>query len=92
MTPRQIELARHALGLPNRNRRSYRKHFVAGPGHADYAEWQSMVAGGFATHRTGGPLSRGDDVFVLTPEGALAALQEREYLSDTDFPGGRTTP
>ncbi len=42
MTENQIELGRHALGLPNKERTSYRNHFCAGPGHTDYPEWMAM--------------------------------------------------
>ena len=35
MSAAQIELARHALGLPNKMRMSYRNRFVAGHGHVD---------------------------------------------------------
>ena len=48
MTPRQIELARHALGLRPGCLVSYRNRFLAGPGHPDYADWQAMVAAGQA--------------------------------------------
>lgn len=35
MTPEQIELARHALGLTNGRRQSCRNLFATGPGHSD---------------------------------------------------------
>lgn len=44
LTPAQRELARHALGLPNDRKRSYRNRFIASKGHADFAEWEVMVA------------------------------------------------
>lgn len=86
MTPEQIELARHALGLPNSRRTSYRNHFVTGAGCDDYAEWQAMVAAGFAKRRAGNQLSGGDDVFWLTEAGAKTALLPREHLDREDFP------
>lgn len=51
MTPEQVELARHALGLPNASGQSYRNHFVCGPGHSDFDNWQAMVATGEARAR-----------------------------------------
>jgi hypothetical protein len=39
LTPRQIELARHALGLPNQYKKSYRNRFVAGGNHPDQNDW-----------------------------------------------------
>jgi hypothetical protein len=85
MTPEQVELARHALGLPNRRRQSYRNHFVAGEGHSDYAAWCDMVEKGFARGRTGSPLSGGDPVFWLTMAGASLALRRGERLDPDDF-------
>lgn len=86
MTRGQIQLARHALGLPNRWRTSYRNHFVAGPGHADYAGWCAMVAAGLARRRQGSPLTGGNAVFRLTRAGAAKALLPGESLDSEDFP------
>jgi hypothetical protein len=85
MTPRQKELARHALGLTN-SRRSYRNHFVAGYNHIDYEDWMGMVVSGLARRRDGLPISGGDDVFWLTRDGATAALNKNERLCPEDFP------
>lgn len=86
MTPEQIELARHALGLGNGRRISFRNHFVTGPGHSDYDNWIAMVAAGDAVRRKGSELSGGDDIFYLTPSGATAALRQRERLDPENFP------
>ena len=86
MTPEQVELARHALGLPNNRRKSYRNHFVAGPGHSDYDSWQAMVAAGHAGRTPGSQLTGGDDCFWLNLEGAKMALRPGERLSPEDFP------
>lgn len=86
MSPEQIELARHALGLPNPLRRSYRNHFVAGKGHSDFDQWTAMVADGNARTRAGGVLSGEDDIFWLTKQGATAALRRGERLDPEDFP------
>ncbi len=83
MTPSQRELARHALGLPNRKNTSYRNHFCAGPGHTDWENWQNMVAGGYAVRRDG-PLWGGDSMFHLTLKGALFAREPKEHLSRED--------
>lgn len=91
MTPEQIELARHALGLPNNSRKSYRNHFVAGKGHLDYANWQAMVDAGLATRRNGSTLTGGDDCFWLTEEGAKRALKKYETLCAEDFPRALST-
>lgn len=80
MTPSQRELARHALGFPNRKNESYRNRFCAGPGHLDWENWQNMVANGYA-RRIDGPIWGGDSMFVLTLKGALLARDPKEHLS-----------
>jgi hypothetical protein len=85
MTHKQRELARHALGLPNRKQLSYRNHFVCGPDHDDYEDWLSMCQSGLAKHRNLGQASGGDEVFWLTAEGAKLALDEGENLDVEDF-------
>jgi hypothetical protein len=87
MTPKQIELARHALGLPNERRCSCSNRFIAGKGHADHAEWIAMVEAGYAQrHRFEKRISRRDCVFQLTDEGAKAAVMPGEELNPYDFP------
>ena len=81
LTDRQRDLARHALGLPNSRRMSYRNHFAASPGHPDYADWKAMVYMGFATNRIYKP----DDIFWLTLTGAALALNKGEHLDIEDF-------
>ncbi|WP_342152282.1 hypothetical protein [Methylorubrum sp. SB2] len=81
MTPRQLELARHALGLPNRTRRSYRNRFLAG---GESPEWRAMVAAGQAERAE--PDEHGRTWFWLTTAGALAALGKGERLCPEDFP------
>ena len=85
MTENQIELGRHALGLPNPKRRSYRNHFCAGATHSDYEDWMRMVQSGDATHRNGNAITGGDDVFWLTKAGATACLKLGEQLDSEDF-------
>lgn len=86
MTPKQRKLARHALGLPNKMRMSYRNRFIAGLDHDDYAEWTRMVAEGNAEMRHGGTMPyAGDSLFWLTETGARQALNPREKLDPEDF-------
>lgn len=86
MTPEQIELARHALGLTQGRKRSYRNHFVCGPGHSDYDNWEAMTNDGKAWKRKGSPLSGGDDIFGMTAAGAEEVLRKGERLDPEDFP------
>lgn len=86
MTPQQITLARHALGLPNIGNVSYRNRFCAGKGHAHHPKWEAMVKAGVATvQRHAGGLG-GQDTFSLTQAGAKSALQPGESLCPEDFP------
>ena len=86
LSPDQIALARHALGLPNDRRRSYRNRFVAGPGHQDYDAWAAMARMGAANRDTRARGGGAMDLFWLTRAGAAAALQKGERLDPEDFP------
>ena len=83
MTEKQIMLARHALGFPNKRNTSYRNRFCTGPGCDDYAEWKAMVAQGDAVERTG-PLWGGNSMFMLTLLAALAVRGPKEHISRED--------
>lgn len=85
MTENQIELGRHALGLPNKYRESYRNHFVAGSTHDDYAEWMVMVSEGNAIRLEPSELYGGDFCFSLTRFGAEKCLREKERLDPEDL-------
>ena len=85
MTPTQIELARHALGLPNRNRVSYRNHYVTGQDAPEHREWCAMVDAGEARRGKPSQLTGGDDCFWLTAKGAALALHAGEALNREDF-------
>jgi hypothetical protein len=84
MTPQQIKLARHALGLPNARRQSYRNFFTAGVRHPDYYDWIAMVDDENAKKSTSAKPD-GDDIFWLTVKGAQAALYTGESLDPEDF-------
>jgi hypothetical protein len=83
VTETQLRLARHALGFPNERNISYRNHFCTGKGSDHHADWENMVAQGFAVKRTG-PYWGGDDMFHLTLKGALLARNPKEHLSPED--------
>jgi hypothetical protein len=88
LSPRQLELVRHATGLSQtRHRVSYRNRFYSGPGHADFVDWQDMVAKGAAVRITLEPGAAGERyLFLATLAGASAALRPREALDTEDFP------
>lgn len=85
MTPRQIELARHALGLDGKHSVSWRNYFVTGAGSSDYPDWLEMVANGDATMRQYGIFGSAR-IFHLTNTGAEKALRPGERLDVEDFP------
>jgi hypothetical protein len=86
MTPEQIELARHALGLTNGRKVSFRNHYVAGEGGLEYVAWCDLVSRGLARGRKGSQMTGGDPVFWLTRAGAEKALKRGERLDEEDFP------
>ena len=87
LTPEQIKLARHALGIPNKRRKSYRNRFVIGAGCTDYEQWMAMVALGAAKRVDASRVPFGvGDLFYLTMSGARAALKRGEMLCPEDFP------
>lgn len=78
----QIEFARHALGLPNTRKRSYRNWFTAPAQSPNALIWGDMVVAGNAE------LVKGDgriQAFSLTEKGALGVLYENESLDPEDF-------
>jgi hypothetical protein len=85
MTPEQKKLARHALGLPNSSKRSYRNRFTAHPSGTDGVHWKAMTEAGFAEHRPAGD-GQTFDFFFLTRAGAERALEAKERLDPEDFP------
>ena len=84
MTAEQKALARHALGLPNGARRSYRNRYVASNGTSAWKDWQELVGRGLAV---AGHLGTERAIFHLTTAGARAALTLGERLCPEDFPG-----
>lgn len=83
MNSRQLEMARHALGLPNRQNTSYRNHYCIDKEGDGYADWEDLVSKGFAVKATGGKQWSGD-FFYLTLTGAKAALLPHEHISRED--------
>lgn len=85
LTPMQIELARHALGLPNKMKMSFRNRYVASVGHDKYEDWIEMVDAGHAeSFRDPGGQSV---LFWLTKDAAKQALKKGERLDPEDFAG-----
>lgn len=82
----QLQLARHALGLPNESARSYRNRFYVPKANPAHAEWCDMVAKGLAKQRSDCPGIALTDMFTLTKAGAEIALLLGERLDPEDFP------
>ncbi|WP_457797671.1 hypothetical protein [Methylocystis sp. S23] len=84
MTPAQRELARHALGLPNEQKRSYRNRYYVDATASTGRQWLIMRSRGFAEMV---PLPECvADFFALTRAGAEMALDPGESLDQEDFP------
>lgn len=80
MTPQEVQLARHALGLSNGIRRSYRNRFLAAG--VTETEWREMARNGHA--KAGAGTSTGT-WFSLTRDAAQAVLLPGETLDPEDF-------
>ncbi len=82
LTPRQREMARHALGLPNPSKRSKKNRYHSLKGTPKHDAWMDLVHRGYARILSGAPL----DQFTLTRAGADVALERGESLCPEDFP------
>lgn len=86
MTPRQRQLARHALGFADGVMRSFRNRYSCAPESADAEEWRSMKRRGLADGRSAKAMKASLDLYWLTPEGARLVLGPGESLDPEDFP------
>lgn len=90
MSPHQVLLARHALGLEYGVKRSYRNRYYANPSDAKvYAAWIGMVACGDAD---GVSVNQKHHMthFWLTRKGAEKVLRKGESLDAEDFDDARS--
>lgn len=78
----QRRLARHALGLPNGRKRSYRNYYQSALRGEEYNAWLGMTERGLAEMRLDGSTA----AFKLTRLGAGEALEPGESLCTEDFP------
>lgn len=84
MNAKQREFARHALGLPNGRKQSYRNRYITTPKHD---EWRVMVDAGEAEFQCDPSQSEpARATFWLTRKGAELALDKGETLDPEDFP------
>lgn len=73
MTPEQLHILQHSLGLDAYGRGTrYRSHFVTGFGSVDYPHCLALVEAGLMTGAAGGALTGGDDIFFVTSAGVDA--------------------
>jgi hypothetical protein len=91
MTEKQRELARHALGLPNKQNTTYRNHFCIDKGSDGYGDWEDLVVRGLAVKAEGGQDWSGD-FFYLTWAGAKCALDYKEHIGIEDVKKMRGLP
>jgi hypothetical protein len=86
MNLEQRKLARHALGLENGTKRSYRNRYFCTAGSAPDREWEQMATAGEAVR---GGVTRGMAMFYLTHAAALSVCENGETLDPEDFPNDR---
>lgn len=76
MTPRQIDILHHTLGVRPDCREPFRNYYVAGPGHHAMADLEALEAKGMMRRaRTPAFCDQSDVVFVCTDEGRSYALE-----------------
>lgn len=79
IAPEGINILRHSLGLrQNGLGRSHRNHFVTGEESTDWPICMALVDAGLMIRRRGSALSGGDDIFMVTEAGMLAASPIKE--------------
>lgn len=83
LTPEQLRLARHALGLPNDRSQSYRNRYCAGVPSSARNHWLALEAAGLAFSDA---VEGQRQFFALTRTGAEMALERGETLDLEDFP------
>jgi hypothetical protein len=91
MTPEQLRMARHALGLPNERSTSYRNRYYVPIGTQAERDWDDLVTQGLAARAA----NRETQVmFGLTTAGAQYAIEPDEKLDREDFPNssGKAMP
>lgn len=75
MTPDQLHILQHSLGLDEFGRGTmYRSHFVTGEDSIDHAICMQLMALGYMSRRAKVELCGGSDVFNVTEAGKEAAL------------------
>lgn len=83
MTPEQIKLMRHALGLPNDRMQSYRNRYFAANGSPQAIAWDDLVSRGMAERQEAGSVR---SFYCVTLAGAKRAIDPAETLDGEDFP------
>lgn len=66
----KLHILQHALGLNQYGEgKSYRHHFVTGPGSVDYDNCCALVQDGLMRNAGRGQITGGDDCFIVTSAG-----------------------
>lgn len=76
MTPAQLHILHHTLGVTPERREPYRNHYMAGPGHHSMALLEALEADGFMRRSKPPAFCDQDDVlFACTDAGRTYALE-----------------
>lgn len=80
VTPYQLQLLHHTLGVNPERRNPYRNHFVASPGHHDIDHLEVLVATGYMARGYRPAFLEDDDVvFQCTEVGRAYALENLSH-------------
>lgn len=75
----QLHILRHTLGLrDDGSGRSYRNHFVTGPGSTDFDNCEALLSMGLMRKSPGHVLTGGDQCYLATPAGITLATTPPE--------------
>lgn len=85
MTPRQVELAREALGLRPSRMVTSRNHFLTSRGDPDWLEWRAMLRLGLAWAVGDPAVPLGSSLYRLTRAAAESVLLPGERLNSEDW-------
>ena len=70
MTPKHLNILRHALGLDDNGRgNQYRNHFLTGPESSDWDDCNALVSEGMMTRFPPREIFGGDFCFLVTAAG-----------------------
>lgn len=80
MSPQQLHVLRHALGLDHKGHgKPYRRHYCCGPGHDGFDACRDLVALGLMEEHPPTTLTGGDHLFLVNDAGRSEIMKHKEH-------------